>query len=92
MTECDPSCTFNGHEGLREQATSGTEGEKGTELRPCDSVALTWLEIGAATREGCEQGKHQNCTGEAWDTEKDEPCACPCSLNRAGPHHLRATS
>ena len=39
-------------QGLREQATSGTEGEKGTELRPCDSVALTWLEIGAATREG----------------------------------------
>jgi hypothetical protein len=37
----------------------------------------------------CEQGKHQNCTGEAWDTEKDEPCVCPCSLNRAGPHHLR---
>jgi len=29
-----------------------TEGETGTELRPCDSVALTWLEIGAATREG----------------------------------------
>jgi len=28
-------------QGLREQATSGTEGEKGTELRPCDSDALT---------------------------------------------------
>jgi len=29
-----------------------TDGETGTELRPCDSVSLTWLEIGAATREG----------------------------------------
>jgi len=36
----------------------------------------------------CEQGKCRNCTGEAWDTEKDEPCVCPCSLNRAGPHHM----
>lgn len=27
----------------------------------------------------CVSGKHVNCTGEAWDTEKDEPtkCACP---------------
>jgi hypothetical protein len=39
----------------------------------------------------CEQGKHANCTGEAWDNEADAPTACPCSLNRAGPHHLRAT-
>ena len=34
----------------------------------------------------CEQGKHQNCTGEAWDTVADAPTVCPCSLNRAGPH------
>lgn len=34
----------------------------------------------------CEQGKHRNCTGEAWDNTKDAPTACPCSLNLAGPH------
>jgi len=38
----------------------------------------------------CEQGKHANCTGEAWDNDADAPTACPCSLNRAGPHHLGA--
>jgi len=36
----------------------------------------------------CEQGKHANCTGEAWDNDADAPTVCPCSLNRAGPHHL----
>jgi len=41
----------------------------------------------------CEQGKHcQNCTGEAWCTEHDVPARCPCSINQAGPHHLKATS
>lgn len=27
----------------------------------------------------CQQGKHQNCEGQAWDPEADEPgpCACP---------------
>ena len=39
----------------------------------------------------CEQGKHANCTGEAWDNDADAPTTCPCSLNRAGPHHLKAT-
>jgi hypothetical protein len=38
----------------------------------------------------CEQGKHANCTGEAWDNNTDAPTVCPCSLNRAGPHHLKA--
>ena len=38
----------------------------------------------------CEQGKHQNCTGEAWCHEHDVPARCPCSINQAGPHHLRA--
>ena len=28
----------------------------------------------------CEQGKHRNCTDEAWDTIKDEPCRCPCAV------------
>jgi hypothetical protein len=40
----------------------------------------------------CEQGKHQNCTGEAWDTIKDDFTVCPCSINRAGPHHRGATT
>ncbi|HEY8881917.1 MAG TPA: hypothetical protein VIM47_00805 [Dermatophilaceae bacterium] len=35
----------------------------------------------------CEQGKHTNCTGEAWDNDADAPTVCPCSLNRAGPPH-----
>lgn len=26
----------------------------------------------------CEQGKHVNCTGEAWDFDADEPTACQC--------------
>jgi hypothetical protein len=39
----------------------------------------------------CEQGKHANCTGEAWCNEHDVPARCPCSINQAGPHHLKAT-
>lgn len=28
----------------------------------------------------CKAGKHAACSGDAWDTAKDEPidCACPC--------------
>jgi len=37
----------------------------------------------------CEQGKCQNCTGEAWDNDADAPTVCPCSINQAGPHHLK---
>lgn len=39
----------------------------------------------------CEQNKHTNCTGEAWDNDADAPTVCPCTLNQAGPHHLGAT-
>ena len=39
----------------------------------------------------CEQGKHSNCTGEAWDNDTDAPTVCPCSINQAGPHHRGAT-
>jgi len=34
----------------------------------------------------CEQGKHRNCTGQAWDNDADAPTVCPCTLNLAGPH------
>lgn len=27
----------------------------------------------------CEQGKHQNCTGYAWDTKTDQETVCPCA-------------
>lgn len=33
----------------------------------------------------CAQGKHVNCTGDAWDYGADEPTACDCY--RSG-HHL----
>jgi len=26
----------------------------------------------------CEQGKHRNCTGEAWDNDVDDFAPCPC--------------
>jgi hypothetical protein len=26
----------------------------------------------------CEQGKHRNCTGEAWDNDADDFAPCPC--------------
>lgn len=26
----------------------------------------------------CKQGKHPNCTGGAWDDEKDKPAVCDC--------------
>jgi hypothetical protein len=38
----------------------------------------------------CEQGKHANCTGEAWCNEHDAPVSCPCWINQAGPHRLGA--
>jgi len=28
----------------------------------------------------CEQGKHQNCTGAAWDDGADAETVCPCSV------------
>jgi hypothetical protein len=28
----------------------------------------------------CEQGKHGNCTGEAWDNDADAPVPCPCQM------------
>ncbi len=27
----------------------------------------------------CEQGKHRNCTGEAWDDQADDFAKCPCT-------------
>lgn len=27
----------------------------------------------------CEQGKHANCDGTAWDDAKDEPTSCTCT-------------
>ncbi len=30
----------------------------------------------------CEQGKHRNCTGEAWDNEADMIASCPCAEAR----------
>jgi len=26
----------------------------------------------------CEQGKHRNCTGQAWDNVIDDFTVCPC--------------
>lgn len=26
----------------------------------------------------CEQGKHDACSGDAWDKDKDEPTRCGC--------------
>ncbi|ALY08750.1 hypothetical protein PQB77_gp63 [Arthrobacter phage Correa] len=26
----------------------------------------------------CRDGKHQACSGDGWDLEKDEPCPCNC--------------
>lgn len=26
----------------------------------------------------CRAGKCVNCSGQAWDHERDEPCVCPC--------------
>jgi hypothetical protein len=46
--------------------------------------------MGVRSCPDCEQGKHQNCTGEAWCNEHDVPARCPCSINQAGPHHLAA--
>jgi hypothetical protein len=27
----------------------------------------------------CIQGKHQNCTGQAWDFDTDTPTRCECT-------------
>lgn len=27
----------------------------------------------------CEQGKHDNCDGTSWDTDRDREAECPCS-------------
>jgi RecJ-like exonuclease len=65
-------------------------------LTPEEVEAFAWAVKAAKRLNGiracpdCEQGKHANCTGEAWDNDTDAPTACPCSLNRAGPHHLGA--
>lgn len=32
----------------------------------------------------CAQGKHDNCDGQAWDFENDEPAACGCEVNNHG--------
>ena len=47
--------------------------------------------MGVRSCPDCEQGKHSNCTGEAWDNDTDAPTVCPCSINHAGPHHTGAT-
>ena len=46
--------------------------------------------MGVRSCPDCEQGKHRNCTGEAWCNEHDVPARCPCSINQAGPHHRAA--
>lgn len=28
----------------------------------------------------CEQGKHDNCSGLAWDNAFDQPISCPCHV------------
>ena len=33
----------------------------------------------------CEQGKHGNCDGTAWDDEADQECACECFCREAQP-------
>ena len=30
----------------------------------------------------CEQGKHRNCTGYAWDINTDQETTCPCADNQ----------
>jgi len=68
----------------------------GAEMDEEDLVYLTAIVrsakhlMGVRSCPDCEQGKHANCTGEAWDNDADAPTACPCSINRAGPHHLGA--
>lgn len=32
----------------------------------------------------CDQGKHGNCDGTAWDVEADDRIECPCA---AAGHH-----
>lgn len=29
----------------------------------------------------CREGKHRACTGDAWDNEADELCACECACH-----------
>lgn len=30
----------------------------------------------------CEQGKHDACSGDAWDMDQDEPTECQCCLDK----------
>jgi hypothetical protein len=32
----------------------------------------------------CVQGKHQNCDGQAWDFDADEPTGCGCECRKEG--------
>lgn len=31
----------------------------------------------------CRDGKHRNCSGDAWDTEADAYVDCPCECHKA---------
>jgi hypothetical protein len=42
----------------------------------------------APTCPECEQGKHRNCDGTAWNNHADDVDACACERN----HHNGATS
>lgn len=35
----------------------------------------------AAMNPDCRDGKHRACSGTAWDDERDELGACPCSCH-----------
>jgi hypothetical protein len=37
----------------------------------------------AAMNPDCRDGKHRACSGTAWDDERDELAACPCSCHSA---------
>ena len=68
----------------------------GREMNAADRDAFTEIVraakhlMGVRSCPDCEQGKHANCTGDAWDNDTDAPTVCPCSINQAGPHHLKA--
>lgn len=32
----------------------------------------------------CQQEKHPNCDGTAWDTKADTRCVCACGCREAG--------
>jgi len=29
----------------------------------------------------CRDGKHRNCAGDGWDTEREVSCGCPCDCH-----------